>query len=108
MVSQGPADGARRTDESLEPSQVMTHSFGDQRRQSRSAARPQPFALHADLREGRRTEPEHDALDAFIADQDVAAAAQDAQRDVLLDTPAHHGPQLRGTGWLDERLRRPA
>src|SRR5207253_1233128 len=86
IAAERSADRTEDADERFQTSQGVTGSLRDQRRQGRSRSCSDDLALDGDLREGRLTQAQDNALDALIVDQQVAAVAQDAQRQALLET----------------------
>jgi hypothetical protein len=103
---QGAADGAGHADERLQPAQVVPRGRGDQRRNRRPGAGVDAFAVDPDGRERRLAQPQYRAADALVADQQVAAAAQYAERHAFGEAAPHDGRQLVARPGLHQHLGR--
>ena len=106
--AQGAADRAGNADQRFQPGQAVTGGFRNQGRHRGPGAGPDALALHDDLSKYRFAQPKHHAFHAFIADDQIAAAAQNTERNTLLVAALHEGGQFLVRTRLREHLGRAA
>jgi hypothetical protein len=99
-ASYGPLDAYER----FQAAQSMADGFGNESRHGRSGAGDDFLAMNLDGSKSRMAEPQNHSLDAFIPNEQIAAAAQNANGQPLGKTPFDDGRQLIARTRLDKIL----